>query len=302
MKLRDLLLTGATTSPFIMHADDGGDPAGGGGGDTKVVTPPAGDPWFKGADDATVGFIQSKGWHDKPAGEAALAAIKSYHEAQTFIGAPPERIIKLPTDANDEAGWSDVWGKLGAPKDAKDYDFTGVKVGDQPIDQGFQDFLRTQAAALHLPKDAAAQLGSAFVKYLGDNEAAGTAEKTAKVAEERKLLEANWGQNMDGNKFVARKGAEALGFDAAVVDTLENLVGYAKIMEGLRKVGELSGEAKFIGGGLGPNGGGGLMTREQAVARKAELMADSAWAKRYTDGGSAENRELQALLAIITAD
>jgi hypothetical protein len=297
MKLRELLLTGAMPSPTIMHVEEPAPEGGGGGG-----APAGGDPWFKGADDATVGFIQSKGWHDKPPAEAALAAIKSYHEAQTFIGAPPERIIKLPTDANDEAGWKDVWTRLGAPADAKDYDLSAVKVGDQPLDQGFQDFIRAQATALHLPKDAAAQLAAAFVKYTGDSETSQAAERTAKIAEERKLLDANWGANKEGNTFVAKKGAEALGFDASVVDALENVVGYAKIMEGLRKVGELSGEAKFINGGQGPNGNGGIMTREQAVARKAELMNDTAWAKRYTDGGAAENRELQALLAIITAD
>lgn len=266
------------------------------------AAPPGGDPWYKGADDVTTGFIQSKGWHDKAPAEAALEAIKSYREAQQFIGHPPDKLVKLPADASDEAGWKDVWGKLGVPSDAKEYDFSTVKVGDQTIDQGFQDFLRAQAAALHLPKDAAAQLGNAFVKYLGDNETAGAAEKTAKIAEERKLLDANWGQNADGNRFVARKGAEALGFDAAVVDALEGVVGYAKIMEGLRKVGELSGEAKFINGGNGPNGGGGLMTREQAASRKAELMADTAWRDRYLAGGATENRELTALLALITAE
>lgn len=298
MKLH--LFDGAAVSPFIMHADDGQVAAPDGGG---VTVPPAGgDPWYKGADAELIGHIQTKGWHDKPAGEAALAAIQAHREAEKFIGAPADRIIKLPTDANDEAGWKDVWTRLGAPADAKDYDLSAVKVGDQPLDQGFQDFIRAQATALHLPKEAAATLAAAFVKYTGDAETAGAAERTAKIAEERKLLEANWGQNMDGNKFVARKGAEALGLDATAVDALENVVGYAKVMEALRKVGELSGEAKFINGGQGPNGNGGIMTREQAVARKAELMADTAWAKRYTDGGSAENRELQALLAIITAD
>jgi hypothetical protein len=162
------------------------------------------------------------------------------------------------------------------------------------------EFFRAQAAALHLPKDAAPALLDAYLKHQNGIGAAAAAEKTAKLAEEHKVLDANWGANAEANKFLARKGAEKLGLDATAVDALEGVVGYAKTMEALRKVGEISGEAKFIGGnGMTQDG---IMTREQAVARKAELMADGAWTKRYMDGGSAEAREMTALLTLIVGD
>ena len=41
---------------------------------------------------------------------------------------------------------------------------------------------------------------------------------------------------------------------------------------------------------------------ERIKARKAELMADTAWAKRYLNGGAPENREMTALLTLIAGD
>lgn len=286
-------------STSICNAEDpaagaGGDPAGGGGGGAT--------PWYNGADAETIGFIQSKGWHEHTPDKAALEAVKSYREAQQFIGAPADRIIKLPTDAADEAGWKAAYAKLGVPADAKEYDFSSVKVNDQPLEQGFQDFLRTQAAALHLPKDAAPQLATALVKYMEENATASAADKTAKLAEEHKTLDANWGANKEGNLFIAKKGAEALGFTPAEVDALEGVVGYAKIMEALRKVGAANGEHSFIGGGNGPNGSGGIMTREQASNRLSELKADQGFVKRYLDGDVQAKREMEALHVILASD
>jgi hypothetical protein len=190
-----------------------------------------------------------------------------------------------------------VFSKLGAPADPKDYDFADVKNGEEALDQPTQDFLRAQAAALHLNKTDAVKLAQAWVKQQNDGSVSQAAENTAKLAEEAKVLAANWGANAEINKFIAKKGAEALGLDAAAVDALEKVVGYAKTMEALRKVGELNGEAKFIGGGGMTKDG--LMTKEQAVARKEELMKDTAWAKRYLDGGAAEGREMASLIALI---
>jgi hypothetical protein len=206
-------------------------------------------PWYEGADAELIGHIQTKGWHDKPANEAALAAIQAHREAEKFIGAPADRIIKLPATP-DEAGLGRCLRPAGRSQDRpREYDFSSVKVGDEPARPGrLVEFFRTQAAALHLPKDAAPALLHAYLKHQNGIGAPAAAEKTAKLAEEHKVLDANWGANAEANKFLARKGAEKLGLDAAAVDALEGVVGYAKTMEALRKVGEISGEAKFIGG------------------------------------------------------
>lgn len=293
--MRNFMMSGATRA----YDADTGTGGGGGTGDAAAAAAAAAKPWYEGADAELIGHIQTKGWHDKPANEVALAAIQAHREAEKYIGAPADRIIKLPTTPEDPA-WADVYARLGAPKEAKDYDFSSVKVGEEAADPALVEFFRTQAAALHLPKDAAPALLDAYLKHQNGLGAAAAAEKTAALAEEHKVLDANWGANKEANKFLARKGAEKLGLDATAVDALEGVVGYAKTMEALRKVGEISGEAKFISGsGMTQDG---IMTREQAIGRKAELMADGAWTKRYMDGGVVENREMTALLTLIVGD
>ena len=102
-----------------------------------------------------------------------------------------------------------------------------------------------------------------------------------------------------GQQFVAKQAAAKLGVTPEQVAALEQTVGYAKVMEMFRDIGTKIGEAKFVSS-TGPTGG--IMTREQAVAKRAELMGDTNWAKRYLDGGAPEAREMNALLVLIAGD
>ncbi len=43
------------------------------------------------------------------------------------------------------------------------------------------------------------------------------------------------------------------------------------------------------------------MTKDQAVARKADLMKDTAWTQRYLAGGVPEGREMEALTRLIVS-
>ena len=104
------------------------------------------------------------------------------------------------------------------------------------------------------------------------------------------------------NKEMAKAGAKALGFDAEMVDALEKVVGYSKLMEAFRGVGTKTSEGQFH---LAPKGQGtapgGPMSVDQAKARKQELFNDKDWAARCDRGGVAENRELLALTTIIAS-
>lgn len=267
------------------------------------VTPAVVTPWHQGVegfDAETIGHIQTKGWDKLDAPKAALQAVKAWKEAERYVGVPANQIVRLPTDANDEPGWKAVWARLGAPADAKDYDFSTVKIGGKDIDAALQETFRTAAASAHLPKDAATRVAAGLAKYLESSEAAKLAEHTAAVEKEREALNKNWGANKDVNLVVAKNAAAALGVTPADVEALEKIVGYSRVMEIFRNIGTKIGEDKFVSN----NGGGtpGVMTKEQAVARKAELMKDSAWADRYMKGGSAENREMTSLIKIITAE
>lgn len=294
----------------MIAMDEPGDTGGGGAGGAAEAAAAAAlaaaagtKPWFDGADAELVGHIQNKGWHDKPANEVALAAIAAHREAEKFIGVPAERVVHLPKDASDEAGITAFRLKTGVPTEAAKYDLGELKFGDGTApDPKFGEWFKETAFKAGIPQAAAAQLAADFTKFIETGSDAGKAESTAKLVEEHAALDKNWGDNKAINLAIAQRGAAALGLTPEEVQGLENNVGYAKVMEAMRRVGELNGEAKFVGSGNGPGGNGGIMTRDQAVARKAELMNDTGWVTRYTSGDTTANRELSDLLKIIVGD
>lgn len=296
MSFRQMLMS----SSLPLRAPDGVEGGGDTGGDAAAAAAAAaaaGDKsWTEGLASEIVGFAQSKGWDKLPPAEAAAQAIGSYREAQGFIGADPKSLVRLPKDASDEAGYAALWERLGVPKEAKDYDFGEVKIGDEPAPADWLDWARNTALSLHLPKDQAPAFAQALAKQMNDAATAQAAETTAALQAERDELTKNWGQNFEANKFIAKQGAAKLGLDEKAVDALEKVTGYAKTMEALRRVGVMSGEANFVSG---DGKGNGVMTRDQAIARKAELEQDTAWVKSYLDGDVAKGREMLALNTII---
>lgn len=263
----------------------------------------AGTPWYQGVagvDDAMIGHLKNQGWDTKPANEVAVLATKSWKEAEKFIGAPAAEILRLPKEANDPA-WRGVYERLGAPKEAKDYDFSTVKRTDgTTLDEGLTAALRDVSHRRGLSKDAATDLAAAVVKYDDGKVTAAKAEATAKLAEEKAALKKSWGANEAANMFIAQRAAQALGMKPEVVSALESVAGYAAVFEMFRQIGTKIGEDKFVQGQQGNQGG--VMTREEAVAKKADLMRDKAWAKRYLDGGLAEKREMTSLNVIISGE
>lgn len=261
-------------------------------------------PWYQnvaGVDPEMLGHWTNRGWHTKTAAEVAVEATKAWKGAEHLVGVPADQIVRLPKDAKDEAGWKGVWQRLGAPKEAKEYDFSQIKFSDgSALDDVFVERMKAKAFALNLPKQAALEMTQDFAKYLDESETTESAERTAKLNEQKLALKKNWGPNEAANLFVAQRAAAALGLDPATVTSLESVIGYDKIMEMFRSIGEKIGEDKFVKSGA-PGNQGGPMTREQAVAKKADLMSDPVWKTAYLNGDQAKLREMMALNTIITA-
>lgn len=253
-------------------------------------------PWHQGLDAETLGHIQNRGWDKLPANEAAAASIKAFREAEKMIGAPPSEILRIPKDPADQAGWNQFYSKLGRPTDVKGYDFAGVKRADgSDLDPATADAFRAAAFENGLSKDAANRLLSAIVKHQDSMATAAGVEEQARIAQEKDALAKNWGANASVNMFIAQRAAAALGVTPEQVAALEKVVGYPKVMEMFRQIGTTIGEDKFVTGGQDK----GPMTREMAIARKNDLMADVAWRDRYLAGGAPEKREMEAITKII---
>jgi hypothetical protein len=276
----------------------GGEGAGSGAGDAGQAGGSGSKPWYDGHLDAElIGHAQNKQWDVSDPVKAAAAAIKAHREAERFVGVPANRLIKLPEKDDDTAGWNGVYQRLGVPADAKDYDFSGVKFSDgTELDAAFTDKMRSALAAARVPKDRAPTVTKAVVEYLEEADKAESTERTAKIDAEKAELKKNWGPNYDLNKLRAMEGAKRLGITAEAITALEGQVGYAAVMDAMRKIGAGTSEDTFVEG-KGSNSN--PMTQQGAVARKAELMADKDWAARYLKGGAQEKREMFALDAMI---
>jgi len=258
-----------------------------------------GEPWFKGVsgvDDEIIGHLQNRGLDKKSAAEAAISEARAYREAQKLLGVPPEQLVRIPKDANDQEGWAKLHERLGVPTDLTKYDFSDVKFTDgSAVEDDFVKSLREFAGSTKLTVDAAKSVARFIVKQIEASEAADTAEYASKLANEQTILKTNWGSNAAVNKVVAENAAAKLGVKPEEIAALEKGVGYARVMEMFRNIGVRMGEDQFVNGGQP----GGAMTVEQAKATLAQREADKDWVAKFERGDSAAKNEWNNLTRVI---
>ncbi len=264
------------------------------------TTATASGPWYSGkiTDAADIGYLQNKGWHDKPANDVALEMYKSYRGLEKLHGVPHERIVAWPKDAGDEAGWNTVREKLGVPKEASAYDFKDIKFPDNSdLDENFTNMLRQTAFKHHLSVDAAKGVAAEMVKFMGDAEKAASDQAAASKAAAIADLKKNWGANYDANLFIAKQAAKKFGVTDDEINNFENI--NPRSLEVWRKIGQAMGEDRYITSETGRNPGG-VMTREQAVQRWNMLKTDQAWMSKYNSGDVSARQEFEALARLMT--
>lgn len=253
----------------------------------------AADPGFATLDPETQGYFKNRGLEGKTLLEVAVETSKAHREAEKFVGAPKDLLVRLPKEATDEAGWKAVWQRLGAPQKPEEYDLSAVK--DEALAAALRNAFHSEA----LPKDKAAAIARDVVKFMDGKTTDDLADKTAKLAVEKDALAKSWGPNMEANKFIARQAALKLNLGPDLIDNLEKAAGYEKTMQALLVLGQKLGEDKFV---ANPNSQTpGVMTREQAMARKAELRNDPDFVKRFNANDNKAVREMDALDMIIAA-
>jgi hypothetical protein len=78
---------------------------------------------------------------------------------------------------------------------------------------------------------------------------------------------------------------------------LQDGIGAAGAAQLFAKLGRLTGEDRFVSGNNPANNG--VMSHEQAVARKAELIRDKDFVTRFNRGDSSALREMRMLDEIL---
>lgn len=259
--------------------------------------------WTSSITDAeVVGALQTKGWDKLDPAAAVEQAVRAHRNAEKMLGAPADHLVRLPTRPDDEAGWRNVWQRLGAPEKPEDYSFEGIELGNPELTDKFKSAIRNTAAELNIPKVMAERLAASFNKFMDDGKQAMSAETSAAIQAEQTKLAQDWGaadsDRFRANMFIADQAAEKLGVQAEALNKLKDGLGAAEVAKMFHRIGIAMGEDKYIAGSNAANNG--IISREQAVARRAELMVDKEWTARYLAGGAPEKREMLALNTLIT--
>jgi len=264
---------------------------------TTTTAPP---PWYDGVDAETTGFWKNKGLDLADPKKFATGLTTMYKEAEKYVGVPPNLLVRLPADPIKDADMmTQVWNRLGKPDAADKYDFPALKDKDGKVtDAALDAALRNGLFKANAPAGMASEVAAAVAKHLADQETERVAANTAALKQEQETLAKNWGANAPVNKSVAQSAARALGMTPEEVNALEKTIGYARTMETLRNIGSKIGEDKFVNSDSGKNQG--VMSKDQAIAKAAELKSDETWRTRYLAGGKAEFRQMQDLLNIIS--
>lgn len=261
-----------------------------------AAPPPAAPPpaaWHTGIDAEFIGHAQNKGWKLDDPKEAFSAAAKVARDLERHFGAPPDRIVRLPAADAKPEDLRSFYERLGAPKEAKDYDLSPIK------DPAISDALRATMHDRGIPKDAANIIATQVAKAIDSKTTTDNSALTTKLDEQKQALAKNWGDKFAYNHLQAIEGARRLGIDPAGVKALEGVIGYDGVMEAMRKIGANTREDTFVERGAG-GPVGDVTTLEGAQARKSELMNDNGWVERYNAGGAAEKREMTRLNQMIT--
>ena len=287
--------------------DDAGAAAAAAAAAAAKGSPPPGPAWFTGKVDAeTVNTWTAKGYDLNDPVKVAVELTKWGKNAEGLLGRPRDQLIYVPPDASKEPdAIKAAFQRLGAPVDPKDYAFPALQDKDGKVtNMALEGVLRSMAADAMLPKDAAAKVAAAVVKYQADTEKTNQAEFAANLTKERATLASNWKTTPDKlqeapNMVVAKAAAAALKVTPEHLVALEKTMGYAKVMEMFREVGARMGEDKFIKTEV--DGKEQIASKDAAIARKKELYKDENWVKRVNAGDTAAMRELTDLNTILSA-
>lgn len=249
---------------------------------TAVATGAAGaanTPWYSTADQDTVGWMETKGYKaDQLTPEIALLAIKNHRNAEKFIGAPADQLIRMPKEGDAKA-MEAVYDKLGRPADPTKYE---LALPDN-ADKGFVDWARGTFHKLGLNNAQAKELTAAFSTF---NEAAAKAKADADVADtqiQARELQKEWGAAFEQNTAVADRAAEVFGMDEKQLLALKSAMGAAGALKFLHNIGAKMGEDKFVGG-QGGGGGFGAMTPSAAQAEIKALQTDAEFRTKLVNG------------------
>lgn len=242
---------------------------------------PAAD-WLNGLPETTRGFVTNKGW------KSNAEVLDSYQNLEKLVGAPQDKIIKLPAD-DDKAGWDSVYSRLGRPADPKEYSIVADK--EKGGDPAFAEWASKNFHELGLSTKQGQSLVAKFAEYTGNFQKTQEAAQIQRLQEGATNLKKEWGAAYEQNVQIAKRGAAVQGVDKGLLDKIESAIGFDGVMKLFHGFGAKTGESAFVQG----QGGNGALTPQAAMDKISALKADPGFVKRYTGGDATARAEMQRL-------
>lgn len=237
--------------------------------------------WTSGLGDEAKGFVSNKQW------KGPSDIVESYKNLEKLVGAPQDKLIKLPEEADVE-GWNGVYSKLGRPQTPADYKIEAPKEGGDPA---FAKWASERFHEAGLSTKQANAITAKWNEYSESLKAQQTQSQIDNLKQGQEKITKEWGAAHDQNVKIASRAAREFGIDKAALDKIENAIGYDGVMKLFHSIGSKIGESSFVVG----DGGNGALTPDAAQSKIKSLMNDGAWVAKYNSGDAAARTEMNRL-------
>ena len=243
---------------------------------TTAATTTAAAPWHGYAETAAedVAYVGAKGW------KGPQDVITSYRNAEKLIGKNPDALLVMPR-ADDPAGLRGVLSKLGLPDAPDKYEFAKPPEG-MTADASYEAFARGTFHKIGLLPGQAKELTQAHNEYVAGVMAQQAKDYELKVTTEKANLLREWGGGHERMMAAAKSAATALGFTAAMIDSMEQNVGYDGTYKFFAALGQKMGEDGFVTGG-DKQKFGAVLTPAEAKVEWDTMRADPVMSKALLD-------------------
>lgn len=259
-------------------AGTGGAPAAGAGAGGAAT---GGTDWTSTLNDDSKAFIANKQFK----GPADL--LDSYRNLEKLVGAA-DKVVKIP-DSMDSPEGRAFMERLGAPKEAKDYNLAFA-----PENNTDPKFVESLGAAFHeagVPKTAAEKIVAKISAYQADAKKAALDAYQSKFKDAEATLKKDWGAAEQQNRNIAAEAMRTMGFTTKEVDSISFTLGHDRTMKLLHKLGVSVGEASFHAG----RGESGVLEPANAMAQQKALMQDAEFRTKLLAGDVEASRKWENL-------
>lgn len=259
--------------------------AGAGQGNPPAATPPAGASaadWTSSLSDEMKGYVQNKGFKDP------TMILDSYRNFEKLMGAPKEKLLRLPDNIDDPQAANEFYSKLGRPGAAADYKIAPKEGGNKE----FAGWMETTFFDAGLSTKQAEKIVNKWNEFQGNTAKAAEAAESAKLTEQEIALKKEWGAAYEQKISTAKKAASKFGVEDQVIDALEKQMGFDKVMKFFDAIGSKIGEAEYVGSG---SANSFQMTPAAARSRIEDLKTDTEFKTKLLNGDTAAKTEWERL-------